>query len=254
MDTKKFAEKIIEKIKSDHVEPTSRWVIRLKNYSFWIIFGLVIFLGMVFFSLAILNILDIRPEFFRPLKLRGFIRFMFTSMPYIWIILSLLAHFSGILAFRKTKRGYRYSVLFVAVMVVLIFSLSGFLMHATKINKRFEKSFEKRMPEKFKELYPSRDKKFSRPEEGMLFGKVKKIDEHFIIISNMRENRIWTVEINKGITIKDVILERDDIIVIGVKKEKGVFEAESIKIFDPKKMPGRKDIKPELPKLKIKNN
>lgn len=129
------SKKIIDKIKQEKIVPESKLFLNWKSYAFWIVWIFTLLLGAIFFSFIILNLLDIHPMFFRRLGLGKVFFILIRTAPYLWIILAFLAVVSGFLAIRKTKRGYRYSIISITSIAVLAIAMFGALLHMAKINK-----------------------------------------------------------------------------------------------------------------------
>ena len=88
---KDISKKIIEKIKEGHIIPESKLKLQWKSYLFWILMVVMILIGALSLSLAILNVSDIDPRFIRHMELFKFVRIITVTAPYLWIILSLAA-------------------------------------------------------------------------------------------------------------------------------------------------------------------
>ncbi len=121
--------------------------------------------------MVILNLIDIHPLFLRYLGLHKFLRIFFVTAPYLWILLSLSALVFGILAFRKTSRGYRRSTLFVTSLIVLIISILGFFSHTLNVNKRMSGLLSRKMPN-FKNFAEPRGPRWQRPMDGLIGGEI----------------------------------------------------------------------------------
>lgn len=234
---KDFSKKIVETIKKEHITPDSRLKLNFKNYFFWFLFSGVLLLGALFFSLIILNIADLRPEVFQHLKLGRFFFLVFVTLPYLWIGLLAITIFSGFMAFRKTKRGYRYSVLFVAGIIVLFISVIGALAHFSKMNSRFDRN----MPGPRGIMHPM-ERRWQRPEEGLLGGEIIEVgNEVFFLRTPIGEE--WRIFYNIETEIKkDVEIKKNKKVgVLGEKKDDESMEAFVI-IKLPLRREGQEDV------------
>ncbi|MDA3814777.1 MAG: hypothetical protein PF549_00210 [Patescibacteria group bacterium] len=216
-----FSKKITETIKKDHIVPDSKLKIHWRNYAFWAVFSLIVLLGALFFSLIILNITDIRPELFRYLEFRKFFFLIFVTMPYLWMTLLLITIFSGFMIFRKTKRGYRYNILFVSGVVVLSISILGFLAHFSEINDRIERGIPG--PSCF--LHP-KEGRWQRPADGLLGGEIMEIGDKIFFLRTPR-GEDWEVFYSNETEIKrGVKIEKGEMVgVIGEQEDLNSFEA-----------------------------
>lgn len=218
---KDFSKKIVNTIKQEHIVPDSKLKINFKNYLFWFIFSGVLLLGALFFSLIILNIIDLKPDVFRHLKLGRFFFLVFMTLPYLWIGLLAITIFSGLMAFRKTKKGYRYSMLFIAGIIVLFISVVGALAHFSKMNSHFDRS----IPGPRGIVHPM-EGRWQRPEEGLLGGEIIEVGDQIFFLKTPRgeEWRIFygiETEIKKDVEIK----KNKKVGVLGEKKDDKSMEA-----------------------------
>ncbi|MGW8185525.1 MAG: hypothetical protein ACWGHO_05465 [Candidatus Moraniibacteriota bacterium] len=185
------AQKIIEKIKQENIVPESKFFLNWKNYIFWFVWILTLFLGAIFFSFIILNLLDIHPAVVRQLGLGRLFFILVRTAPYLWILLAVLAGVSGFLAIRKTKRGYRYSVLFVTSLGVLAISMLGAALHIAKINKHLGERMLGGGQVTRNMTFPS-ERRWQAPKEGMLGGKIIKIKKEAFDLRGL-DDEVWEV-------------------------------------------------------------
>ena len=194
------AKKIIEKIKEEHIVPESRFKLNWRNYAFWFVWSATMILGALFFSLIILNFLDIHLSIFRHFGLGRIFFVLMVTAPFLWIGLSVLALVSGFLAIRKTKRGYRYSMLFATSMSVLIISILGVMLHFAKINDRLGRGIVMGMPGHRGLAFPV-EERWSRPEDNMLGGEVTQVQSDYIMIISFQDED-WMVYYSPETEIK----------------------------------------------------
>lgn len=227
-----ISKKVIDKIKKERITPESKWKLNWKNYVFWILLVGMVLLGALFFSLIIFNITDIDRDLYFHFKLRKFIWLILRTAPFLWIILSILTLVFGLLAFQKTKHGYRYQTLFTASIVVIIISILGILTHFLKINNQANNRFSEKIPH-FQQLTPPKELRWLRPEEGLLAGEIIGVKPDGVVIISFRSEE-WTVNYgNETIISPDVKLEKSEKIrAIGRRAENFLFEAKIIKRMD----------------------
>lgn len=219
-----YAQKIIEKIKQEKIVPESKIFLNGKNYLFWIIWIFTLILGAIFFSFIILNLLDIHPSVIRELGLGKIFFILARTAPYLWIFLVLLAGASGLLAIKKTKRGYRYSVLFITSIGVLFISILGGVLHVAKINKHMGDKMFRGDPMSRDVAFPM-EKRWRSPEEGFLGGEIIEIREEAFDLKEFN-GKIWEVRYSDGTKIKIKKIEKNmDVAVIGEKIDDNKFNA-----------------------------
>jgi len=233
---KSHGKKILEKIRQEHIQPQARWKLNWKNYIFWVIFVGMILLGIIFFSFLLMDFFDLGFILFRLGSWGKFIHIFFISAPYLWIGLFIGTFIIGLAAFRSTKRGYRYNVLFVTGMLVLIIAAVGFLLHIGKMNSRMEHAFERGMPPGFQKDFFAREKRFSNPEDGVLAGIIQNTDaDNFQVLT--RDEQVWQVLVSSDTKIKKDLKVGAGVIILGEKIGDKRFEAKNIRLmqFPPRK-------------------
>ncbi len=219
---------IIEKIKSNKIEPESKLRLNLKNYLVWLIWGTLMVLGALAFSIFLLYLSNFDPSFIRSVKLGRFFGFIFSNMPYFWLILILISIGSGFLLLRRTKRGYRLSSIFISSLVILIVLTIGAAAHFSKINNRLEKGFG-RIPQ-YQNISPSRESRFISPEKGVLAGEILTVDKNKLEIETI-QNQKWEVLFDeKTIISPRTRLEPNEKVLVGGEKVSNyTFRAKTIK-------------------------
>lgn len=232
------SQKIIDKIKREKIVPESRIFLNWKSYLFWAIWVSTLFLGAVFVSFIILNLLDIHPIIFRKLGL-GKVFFIFAkTAPYLWISLALLAVVSGFLAIRKTRRGYRYSIISITSIVVLSIAMLGGFLHLAKINRHLgDRIFIERGMGR--EMAFPIEKRWRSPEFGMLGGEVVLVKNDSFDLRGFNDE-IWEVYYSNDTEFKTKEFGMMMMIeVLGEKIEERKFKAFIIQPFPLRMMPMR---------------
>jgi hypothetical protein len=142
-------------------------------------------------------------------------------MPYLWLILLLITIFSGFMIFRKTKRGYRYNVLFISGIIVLAIAVLGALAHFSKINSHLEKG----IPGSDNFVRPI-EGRWQRPADGLLGGEIIEVAPDVFILTTLKGEK-WKVFYSKETKIKKYIKieEGERVGVMGEKKGEDSFEA-----------------------------
>lgn len=236
---KSESQKIIEKIKEEKIVPESKLSLNWKSYLFWSLWVLMLGLGALFFSLIIFNFMDFHPLFLKYLKIGKLIRLLVLTAPLFWILLALGALFSGLLAFRKTKHGYRYSLIFVTSLTILIVSFLGVTFHFSRVNDHFREGFFPREPGMMERMAFPIEGRWENPEEGFLGGRINRMGEDCdcFEMEDLRGEK-WEVHYSPETKIFDEIeLEGNcPIGMIGEKRGERKFEAEVIGPFPERGM------------------
>ncbi len=231
-----YAKKIIDKIKTEHIQPQSRTLVISKRIVFWSLWIIMMLFGALFFSFIVLNLLDFGPEVFHYVGARRFLNIMLLSAPYLWIALLAIAFAAGYFALKKTKHGYRYSILFVTSMCVLIVSLLGFAFHLWKVNDFFGDRFANG-PVPRGAIFPMHER-WHRPGDGMLGGEITEISLDNFMLVNF-DGELWKVVYSSGTKMripKEKLVKGMKVEVFGEKTGGAEFHADMIRPFP--KRPG----------------
>lgn len=231
MNSKKgHSSQIIAKIKEDNIKPTPKWQCNLVNWSFWLAVGAAIFFSSIFFSFLLINILEIPLEIFRYLHLGRYLRILFQVVPYVWLILVLVSMILGLVAFQKTKHGYRYKfIVVVSVAMTLVFML-GFIFRQNHVGDPIKELAENRMPAHLRGRPFNKAQSEALVEEGLLAGEIVVIGNEELDIKNpLKEN--WRILITKNTKIQDRegLNIGDKIFIVGERIGDFVFQAFSIR-------------------------
>lgn len=225
------AQKIIDAIKREHIEPTPRWRTVARNSAFWTMLICMIVLGALFLAVFLSNAIDIGPDIFRAFRFERFLSLLILTSPLFWMTLSIITIASGVFAFRKTRYGYRWSTLSLAGLFVLTLGLVAFGSHITKIDDRFEESWE-RGGAPFGSLVPPREERWLHPGSGILVGSVSQADNMKFLL-NTETGEIWTVFITNDTRIgRNVsLISGKPVVVLGEPLENHSFQAFFIRSF-----------------------
>lgn len=226
-----ISQEIIAKIKEGRIMPEARFKLLWKSYLFWIIMACLIIFGALSLSMAFFNLMDVNPDFLRHLGLQKFIFILFVTAPYLWILLSLSALVFGILAFRKTVRGYRRSTLFITSLVVLIISILGVLSHVFNIDNRMGGFFHRNAPG-FNRLTGPGGLRWQRPGDGLIGGEIINTSSESFDMKSF-DNQNWKISYDKKTEMFDdvQIVAGEKVGVIGEKTGDFSMHASAIRQF-----------------------
>lgn len=232
---------IVEKIKSEKIQPEPKWRLRFKSYFFWFLLIGTVFFGALFFSLIIFNILDLNLGLIYHLKFQRSMRLLLNVIPYLWIWFLFIFLFLSFLIFRKTRKGYRYKSIFVVSLIIAGIFFLGTIVHLSSMDEMMDETFFKKTPPTFRAHMPFRENRLKNPEEGFLGGEIINFDGKIIAIRTLQEEN-WRVEISPQTQVKRrVRLEvREKIFVVGEKIGENLFEAFFIGPLEPPHFFGRK--------------
>ena len=228
---------VLEKIKTEGIRPEARWKMNWKNYLFWSVWLAMLFLGAIFFSLIILNFLDLGPELSHLLNfpLGRSMHLLMMTTPFVWLGLVAVALISGLLAFRKTKHGYRYNLLLITSLSVLAVSLLGGALHFSQVNQKIGGRFYQKMPEEERGWAFPMGRRWQLPEDGFLGGRVLEVRQNDFLIESFKKEE-WDIIFNEKTSWEGGhFLEKGKMVgIVGEKIGDKEFEADLIREIFPK--------------------
>lgn len=223
-----LSREVVSKIKEEHIVPDPKWKVLLHTALFWGAMAGMFFVGTIAVSLFIFNVADVDVRFFRHLPLGKFFAVFFSTVPYLWLALATGAVVFGVLAFRKTKHGYRFRVLFVVSVAVLTVLVLGAVGHAAHVGERVRGMAGPGLHG----IADTRGRHWQRPEDGLVAGEVIATNARRFELRSF-DGEIWTIVTDDDTEYIDgtVPLKGDRVGVIGEREEGFSMWAFSVKIL-----------------------
>lgn len=113
-----IAERVLERIDTEHMRPRPRWAFVFENYFFWGLGVVAVILGALAFSAIIFEVQNADWQY-AFITHNDIFSFALDVVPLVWI--GVLALFIGIgyVNVKRTQHGYRYPLLVIAIAAVL---------------------------------------------------------------------------------------------------------------------------------------
>lgn len=177
-------DQIIQKIKNENLKPISKNVFLLRKVSIWFLFVITTIFGAYAFAFFFLKTLSIEFDNWNYLN-NSYNWFLIENIPIIWIILFIFSLLLMFYLFKKTNKGYRYSIVYIGAGSLIISFLLGVVLAKTLAYKgllidRFEN--EKIM-------------NWTNPESGRLSGEVLFVNNEYALIRDITDE-VWNVDIS----------------------------------------------------------
>jgi len=228
---KNISKEVIKKIKQEKIKPKSKWSCNFYNGFWWAFFVITILLGALFLAILFFLISDIDWSI-RSYLGQNLFSFIFRVIPFLWIVLSVIAFLLAYLNLRHTKKGYRYDWLVILLLIGIIALIFSIILHMLKINQRTNKFLKSKAPY-YRKMICDKEILWSQPEKGLLAGtiaifmqgenKIKLIDFN---------NDIWEITFGENTIIhrRVKLTEQEIIKLIGIGKDliQKKFEAKEI--------------------------
>lgn len=223
------SEKILKDIKEKHICPCPRWRFMLKNWAFWLMFAVALFVGALSFA-VILDVL-INHDWDIYLRLhKTFWQFILLSMPYLWIVCLIFFAWIAYYDFVHIKGWYHHSVYAVVSGSILASLLLGILLFYSGVGKKIDQALDDKMPF-YGMMNMNKRSLWCRPEMGLLGGEIVRMprpEPREFIIKDCHGNE-WNVR-NPMPQMKPIMVRVGERVkVIGREMDERMFEAEELR-------------------------
>jgi len=204
-------------IKEKKIIPKPKWRFLLEEYFIWGTGAISLIIGSLAAAVVIYMLDNNDWDLYQNIS-NNLLSFIFTTLPYFWIVILILFALVVYYNFKHTKGGYKYKLSTVAIVSVLISLILGFLFYNIGLAKIIDDAFTD-IPI-YERIMHYRQSMWMQTDKGLLGGVVVSItDKNNFVIKDL-DNKIWYVntddtivkerlEIKQGIRIK-IIGERID--------------------------------------------
>jgi len=243
-----LSQKVLEEIREEKIRPKPRWQFLLKDGLVWLIFSSSIIIGALATAVIIFNIQFSDWEVYEK-AYPGPVEFWLDVIPFLWLIVFTIFVFVSLYYFKHTKNGYKYGMIGIVLLSLVSSLILGGLAYGMGLGEKIEFALTNSVP-----YYPGvmqrRVKMWIKPNEGLLAGKILKIDgKNFKLID--LQDKEWQVLGEKAKLPPVFIIQEDDVVrMIGRVVDENIFEAERImkeKMFDHMMGPDKPKFKMMIP-------
>ncbi|MEZ4912237.1 MAG: hypothetical protein R2774_15420 [Saprospiraceae bacterium] len=221
------AQKILDKIKGDQIQPNPRWTYTYKEWLKWIAYIVFIGIGSMAFSVILFSISVNGFDLVQHFKHSVWESFL-VLLPILW--LSTLVFFLGasVISVMQTGRAYKYTLgKWLSLSIGLSLTL-GTLFFVTGGAKWLEHTFETNI-ESYESLLEKKTAIWSQPNLGTLSGEVQDSIGDTIILKDWK-GAVWTIHIKNTHIAPSVDLSIGNLIKInGNALGDTIFHAEKIR-------------------------
>jgi len=195
---KNISNEVLKKIIDNNIKPKPRWYFITKNYFIWLVFGISIILGSFAFSMILFIIKQLDWDIYHYIG-ESFLKTVFVSLPYLWLIFLILFIGVAYYNFIHTKRGYRFKFISILLVSLIISITLGTGLYFNGFSEKLENVFLKKIPY-YNRLVFSCEEQWMRPKRGLLAGTITeiKLPENNFILTDLDNNR-WKIEASKAI-------------------------------------------------------
>lgn len=212
--------KILDKIKAEHIRPKSVWYFILKDYSLWSLVFLSVILGAIAISPIIFIFQNLELGYAKHITPNIF-TFVLFMLPYGWILLCAVTTFFATLAWERTKNGYKFDGRYVFACSFVASLILGIIMNEWSFGRFIDDEAGHMSYGSYKSFDERRDENWFNPDEGRVVGIVHDISTTSFELNNSKNNFTETIIFDESIPGAEFIGEDNKVRIIGFTKDGG---------------------------------
>ena len=219
----------LQKIKKENIKPIPKWQFLLKDSLVWGLFVLNLILGSIGFAIA-LYLLTNNDILLDSSLVTNVWEWLILSIPIAWILLTALFLFIAYYNFKHTSGGYRFTVVKILLMNIVVSIVLGVLINGIGLSQKLNTIFSDHIPF-YNHTMDLRSEVWMRPESGYLAGTIVDInsDTKILKIEDLK-GMVWDIPYRDAIIKGKVVLELgEEIKIVGKILPTNVFEAFEIR-------------------------
>lgn len=235
-------EQIIQKIKNENIRPTSRNVFLFRKVSIWFLLAISTVFGAYAFAFFFLKTLYIDYDNWHYFS-SSYNRFLVDNIPLIWAVLFVVSLLLVFYLFKKTNKGYKHSIVFIALgSLAISFSLGIALSKILAEKGYFIEQFEN-----------ERLMNWTDPMSGKLSGEVLFVNAEYILLRDIKDD-VWNVDTTYLLDNSKEVLQNSQLVsIIGKYDYEHNFTACQIMPLNIDKLRFKPNAKNRLPVHSVHN-
>ncbi|NTW22316.1 hypothetical protein HGA34_02085 [Candidatus Falkowbacteria bacterium] len=163
-----ISDKVLDKIKKEHIMPRPRWQFWLRDGGRWA--GFIMLSLLAAFALGLLWYFWSDGPWLHGGRSMGL---FFSPMPLVFLGLIALGWVLALVDFSSTGRGYRYPLIKIGVALLLLAVISGWALNFFGVSQRMDRAFSSSPLYQDRESYMK--SVWQRPSEGLLAGEISSV-------------------------------------------------------------------------------
>ncbi len=222
------SKKIIDKIKSENIQPIPRWKFLLKNGAVWTGFSLAVVLGALAFSVVLFSIQESEFDLLTHMS-HSKLEFFLGLLPIFWILTLVLFLILAIFSVQYSRKGYKFTVSRLVAISAALSILLGTLFFIAGGGEKLENAFAVNV-EVYQSLQEKKVRIWMNTEEGFLSGTIVHTKSGNSLQLKDFEENTWEIQYQDAFVSPRVLLEPGEKIkLVGKLIDKRTFEAEEIR-------------------------
>ncbi len=230
------SKKLLDRIKTEEIHPTPKWVFSTTNFLIWSGFLLFVLFGAIAFSVILFAVQQTDFNIISHIS-HSKLELLLGLLPMIWLVLVLVFLGLAILSIRNSKKGYKFSVFKLVTISVMISMALGTLFFIAGGSSRLEQVFSVTIPG-YESIEERKIQIWNNPKEGYLSGTINTVDEAVIVIKDFNGKR-WEINHRDAFIAPILMLESGEKIkIVGHQEGANTFDADEIRPWGGKKGKG----------------
>ena len=234
----KNSETLISKMKDQNLKPIPKWRFTLKGMAVGFILLISVILGGLAFSVVLFSVQQLGFDLITHMS-HSNIEFLLGLLPFLWIVLLIIFLILGMISFKNSRKGYKFSPTKLLIINTAFSILLGTLFFIGGGAQWLENVFAVKI-----EIYESINEKkismWSVPEDGYLSGTIESVNEETLSLIDFN-NKEWTIDYQKAHIPPVVLLEEGEVIKLrGKMSSAGHFLADEVRPWGGNKGFGKK--------------
>ncbi|MCX6799989.1 MAG: hypothetical protein NT091_02480 [Candidatus Falkowbacteria bacterium] len=191
IETSKFGQKLLNKIKEQEKKPIPKWRFILVNVMMWL-FGFLSFI-LVSFSVSFIIYMFVNNDLTIYKEMSdNFFEFIFVTIPFFGILSFMIFIAMVYFNLKHTRNGYRYSLPTILLVTITMSVVLGGIFCLIGVDEKIDETISRDVPF-YDELINPHMKFWSNAERGRLSGLIISRSDRNIFLLTDRKNKNWTV-------------------------------------------------------------
>lgn len=217
--TKTLQDEILKKISGEGISPVSRSHFVFHEVLLWVLLTGVVVLGAVIFAGMLFAEMHAGWEYYEVTH-RNLVTFILSTLPFVWILLTVATILIGYHIVRHTRRGYRFAYISVLLVVFGGVGFGGMIFHEFGAGYFVDHVLGSRIP--FHVSAPMRDRLlWSDPEAGRLMGTMMRESDTVTFVDT--DGNYWNLQFDEYGGDESFLVEDVSVRLIGVATTSNQF-------------------------------
>ena len=213
----KLSKKIINEIEKEQIRPIPKSKFQVKNLVIWLLALISIFVGTLSIALVSYNVTARDWDLYRHLGDTPF-GYLLSSLPYLWIGLTIISLIVGILNLEHTKKGYKYSPLFITMLSLVITLILGLSIFATGGGRYIDEYIGQKLND-YRTVEDFKEELWNQPAKGLFSGTISNVSTSTFELKDF-SGKAWQVDYSEAHIRGNVRVEPgENVKVIGTAED-----------------------------------